>query len=72
MTTRRKPTRRDLLVVIQRLQHAIGSAIGSYMDDRSPSRADNVLGALRPAFDLAIEAQDHDQSVTQTGPWSNP
>lgn len=52
----RRPNRTELLAVIFALQNLIGRAKGAYQDDRSPDRAERVLGALRPAFELCIAA----------------
>jgi hypothetical protein len=66
---RRKPTRRDLLVVIGRLQDAIGRGLSAY-DGEGRFRADAVHNALRPAFDLAVEALAQDPPLDpNTGPW---
>ena len=64
---RRRPTRRDLLVLIGRLQDAIGRGIAAY-DGEGKTRADDIHAALDPAFDLCIEARSFDPPVTG-GPW---
>ena len=71
LVKRRRPTRRDLLVVVARLQDAIGRGIAAY-DCEGSSRAGDVHEALRPAFSLAIEALSQDDPFVNSGPWSEP
>jgi hypothetical protein len=69
--TRRKPTRRDLLVVIERLQRLVSRA-GAAMSDRNPNRAEEVAAALDRAFDLCVDARSHDDPITRNyGPWGD-
>lgn len=70
--SKRKPTRRDLLIVIGRLQNLIGKAIHAYENDRQFCRATAVREALNPAFDLCVEARSHDWPINNTGPWAAP
>jgi hypothetical protein len=71
MPKKRKPTRRDLLVVIGRLQHLIGQSKNCYFDDRDPNRADSVVKPLEEAFNICIEATSQDLPITSNfGPWS--
>ena len=67
---RRKPTRRDLLVVIGRLQHLIGLAECASGDDRSPHSRANTHGHLMAAHQLCIEARSQDEPIEDRfGPW---
>lgn len=66
---KRKPTRRDLLIVIGRLQDKIGRAMAED-NDRNPNRAAQVQGVLTEAFDLCNEARAQDPSIEDNlGPW---
>lgn len=67
---KRKPTRRDLLVVIGRLQDLVGQAKAGYWNDRSPDRADAVVKPLEEAFDLCVEVTSQDPLMESSGPWS--
>jgi hypothetical protein len=70
-TRKRKPTRRDLLIVIGRLQDKLGR-ISSAMNDRNPNREAEVHGAVQEGMDLCIEARSHDDSIRgRLGPWGN-
>ena len=55
----RKPTRRDLLQVIGRLQHLVGSAM-SVNHDRNPHSHAQTTAALEDAHSLCIEALGQD------------
>jgi hypothetical protein len=66
---KRKPTRRDLLVIIGRLQQLIGRADGAAGNDRNPNRAATVKGVLTEALELCISARSYDPPV-DSGPWS--
>ena len=37
------------------VQHLVGQALGDYLNDRSPSRAEKVQGALKEAFEILLE-----------------
>jgi hypothetical protein len=67
---KRKPTRRDLLIVIGRLQGLIGLTKASYWDDRQTNRAETVITPLKEAEELCIEARSFDPPINETGPWS--
>jgi hypothetical protein len=70
---KRAPTRRDLLVVIGRLQDLVGMAHAGYGNDRSPDRATVVTGALDAALKLCIEVRSSDPPITgRLGPWGEP
>lgn len=68
---KRKPTRRDLLIVIGRLQNLIGIARGAN-NDRNRERQAQVDGRLEEAHNLCIEARSFDPPLEDTGPWSGP
>lgn len=65
--TRRKPTRRDLLVVIGRLQTLMGAVAGA-ASDKNPNRASQLLRLSEHGADLAIDARSYDPPV-DGGPW---
>lgn len=56
----KKPTRRQLLKVIGRLQTLIGQAHGGYLNDRAVCRATAVEEPLNEAFELCLEARRFD------------
>lgn len=66
---KRKPTRRDLLLVIGRLQCKIGRAIGAN-NDRNPNSYAETRGVLQEALELCIAARGHDPPIAgRLGPW---
>jgi len=67
---KRRPTRRDLLVIIGRLQGLVGEATANN-HDRNPNRYAETMGALEDAFDLCVEALSKDPPQKDTGPWSS-
>lgn len=68
--TPRKPTRRDLLVVIGRLQGIVGKAAGLVLNDRAKERAHVVADMLQEAHDLCIKARGFDEPIeSNLGPW---
>jgi hypothetical protein len=72
MTNKRKrPTRRDLLVVIARCQNLFGQ-VAAVTSDRNPNRAADIERVWRAGFDLCVEAQSHDEPVDDARPWSRP
>jgi hypothetical protein len=66
----KKPSRRDLLIVVGRLQSYIGGALRA-SGDRNPNRAAEVKAELDEAFDLCIAARSYDDPVEPSGPWAN-
>lgn len=71
MSTRRKPTQRDLLIVVGRLEHALQRVLAAYQNDRDPNRWDTIHGIATPAITLAGEARDHFPAIDRpSGPWS--
>jgi hypothetical protein len=67
---KRKPTRRDLLVVVGRLQDLTGEALAKHGNDRNPDGFEQGMLALNEAFQLCIEATAQDPPLKQTGPWA--
>jgi len=67
---RRRPTRRDLLVVIGRLQDLVGEARARHMDDRDRNGYERGQEALERAHELCIEVLGMDDPVTPSGPWA--
>ena len=60
MQITKKPTRKDLLKVISRLQGLIGSVQGVYDNDRAENRADRLYPLLKEALDLCVQARSFD------------
>lgn len=52
----KKPSRKELVSVIQRLQGLIGRAQGSAWNDRDPNRMDNIQKPLAEGFNLCVDA----------------
>lgn len=66
---KRKPTRRDLLLVIGRLQQKVGRAMGAN-NDRNPNSYAETRGVLQEALELCIEVRSCEPSVEgKLGPW---
>ena len=63
MTARRRPTRRDLLIVVGRLQNLVGDALIAAMNDRGPSQMDHLLVPLNQAILLCIQARSYDPPI---------
>lgn len=59
MPTLRRPTRRDLIAVIERLQDLIGEAKAG-CNDRNPNKQATVDGALGEALALCIAVRSDD------------
>lgn len=51
-----KPSRKELVAVIQRLQDLIGWAKSAAWNDRDPNRMDNIQQPLTEGFDLCVDA----------------
>jgi hypothetical protein len=56
----RKPNRKELVAVIQKLQDLIGRARGAAWDDRNPNRMENIQNPLKEGFDLCVNALSHE------------
>lgn len=68
---KRKPTRRDLLIIIGRLQQKVGHAMARN-NDRNQNRQAQVDGALTEAHRLCIQALGQDPPIDRpTGPWAD-
>ena len=59
MMKKRRPTRRDLLVVVGRLQDLVGEARAAF-HDRNPNRQEETDSALYRALMLCIDARSHE------------
>ncbi len=71
MTSRRRPTRRDLLVVVGRLQDLVGSALICHGNNRDPDGFEKGQQVLQEAFDLCTEARSQDPPIEPpSGPWA--
>ncbi len=57
---KRRPTRRDLLIVITRLQDLVSDAVSHAGDDRDPNRFGNTMRPLKEAHELCIDARGFD------------
>lgn len=60
----RRPTRRDLLIVVGQLQDLIGQAEAEHANDRSPDGFERGQEALRLAHDLCVRARSFDPPVS--------
>ena len=67
MPTRQKPTRRDLLLVIGRLQDLIGNALAAN-NDRNRNQWEDTTRALTQAHELCVTARAHDPPLPQKPP----
>jgi hypothetical protein len=68
---KRRPTRRDLLVVIGRLQDLISKASGSHGNDRDPNGFEVGMKTLDKAFSLCVEVLGYDFPIRRSGPWAS-
>jgi hypothetical protein len=59
-----KPTRRDLLVTLTRVQDLIGAAQGATYNDRIPDRSEAIRAPLATAFELCMAARAFDPPVS--------
>jgi hypothetical protein len=57
---RTRPTRRDLLIVLSRLQTIIGRSKSLAQNDRNPNRLENLLSQLDSGFDLCLDVLEFD------------
>lgn len=69
MNRKRKPTRRDLLIVIGRLQDLIGDIVVVF-HDRNPNREAQTNARIRRALALCIEVRSYDPPTDGRSPWS--
>jgi len=65
-----RPNRRDLAVVIGRLQDLIGCAKSFHDNDREPDGFEIGQKLLQEAFELCIEALCYDPPRPPRGPWA--
>jgi len=69
VTGRRKPTRRDLLIVIGRLEGAV-SELANMFHPHANNTADRADVIARRALDIAFAARSFDPPVDgRLGPW---
>lgn len=67
---KRRPTRRDLLIVVARPQNLVGRAMACN-GDRNPNRSADVQGTLNAALELCIDALGQDPPLEKpNGPWA--
>lgn len=72
MSNRRRPTRRDLLVVIGRLQDLIGETDHRHGNDRDPNGFERGQRALKLAHKLCVDARSFDPPIEdRLGPWGD-
>lgn len=64
----KKPTRRDLLLVVGQLQDIIGRIGASAMDDKQRERAATVQAAVEEGMELCILARGFDPPLSGTWP----
>ncbi len=67
---KRKPTRRDLLIIVSRMQGLFGS-VCTISSDQNPNRSAQLNVLSVDGLNLAIEALAQDGPVTPSGPWAN-
>lgn len=60
---RRKPTRRDLLIVIEKLQSIIGDIDGNHHNDRSQEAHAKAIQLLKEGQKLCIEARSFEPPI---------
>ena len=51
-----RPSRKELVALIQHLQHLIGKAKGAALNDRDPDRMGSIQKPLTEGFDLCVDA----------------
>ena len=68
---RRRPTRRDLLIVIGRLQGLIGHA-AACCNDRNDNRAADLAATFNYALNLCIDVRSYDPPTdVNRSPWDD-
>jgi hypothetical protein len=55
-----KPTRKELLNIIEELQGCFGDIAALQRDDRNPNRGADILRMTQKGFDLCCEARSFD------------
>lgn len=61
----KKPTRRQLLMVLAELQGLIGNAKSFHANDRDPNGFENGQNCFSVAHDLCIDASGFDNQITK-------
>jgi len=64
----KKPTRRDLLLVIGDLQDILGALGATYGNDRSYGRAEPIQDLVKRGMDLCIQARSYDPPLEGSWP----
>ena len=59
----KRPSRAQLLRVIEELQGLVGEALAAYRNDRDLSRSKHVIAPLERAHAMCIEARSADPPV---------
>ena len=67
VSRRKRPTRRDLLLVIGELQDLFGR-LAAAAGDRNPNRAQDLSDATKEGLDLCILARSFDDPLEGTWP----
>jgi len=70
-TARRKPTKGDLIALVNLAAHEAGSALNVYHDDRQPDRAGEMQRRLGELQRLMLEAASH-YPPPRASPWTPP
>lgn len=66
---KRKPTRRDLLIIVGRLQDLIGDAVAAN-GDRNINREEDLQNIFKRAHKLCVEVRSYDKPIEKNlGPW---
>lgn len=66
----RKPTRRDLLIIVARLEGILGR-VAMAAGDRNPERARDIDDLVEAGNQLGIDARSFEPPIRkETGPWS--
>lgn len=63
----KRPTRRDLLLVISELQDIIGALGAVYANDRAVERTGTIQELEKRGFDLCVRTRSFDEPTT--GRW---
>jgi len=61
-----KPTRRDLIAVVEQLQDHVGEAMQWIDADTTPDAKTRMRAALSAAHDLCISTREHDPPKRRT------
>lgn len=70
MATKRKPTKGDLIALVNLAAHEAGSALSCYHNDRQPDRAGEMQRRLERVQKLMLEAAGHFPPPKRS-PWTD-